>query len=97
GRGGTAMSRTPMLAGNWKMHKTRPEAEEFVRALLPRLAGLPHDVVICAPFTSLAPLVEETRGTGVAVYAQNMHEEPSGAFTGEVSAPMLVDLDVSGV
>jgi triosephosphate isomerase (TIM) len=91
------MKRTPMLAGNWKMHKTRSEAEEFVRALLPRIAGTQSDIVLCAPFTALAALVEETRGTGVAIYAQNMHEEPSGAFTGEVSAPMLTDLDVTGV
>jgi triosephosphate isomerase (TIM) len=89
--------RTPLIAGNWKMHKTRGEAEEFVRALLPRIAGHACDVGICAPFTALEPLVEETRGTGVAVYAQNMHEEPSGAYTGEVSGPMLTDLDVTGV
>jgi triosephosphate isomerase len=92
------MSRTPLIAGNWKMHKTRPEAEAFVRALLPRIAGLHAvDVGLCAPFTALGALVEETRGTGVGIYAQNMHEEPQGAYTGEVSAPMLTDLDVTGV
>ena len=91
------MSRTPVIAGNWKMHKTRVEAEEFVRALVPRISGHACDVGICAPFTALAPLVEEARGSGVAIYAQNMHEERSGAFTGEVSAPMLSDLDVTGV
>jgi len=91
------MSRTPLIAGNWKMHKTRGQAEEFVRALLPKISGARADVGICAPFTALAPLVEETRGTGVAIYAQNMHEEPEGAFTGEISARMLTDLDVTGV
>jgi triosephosphate isomerase len=92
------MSRTPLIAGNWKMYKTRGEAEEYVRALLPRVSGLGSvDVGLCAPFTALAALVEETRGTGVGIYAQNMHEEPEGAFTGEVSAPMLTDLDVTGV
>jgi len=91
------MSRTPLIAGNWKMQKTRGEAEEFVRALLPRIAGHTCDVGICAPYTALAALVEETRGTGVGIYAQNMHEKPSGAFTGEISAPMLTDLDVAGV
>ena len=91
------MTRTPLIAGNWKMHKTRVEAEEFVRALVPRISGHACDVGICAPFTALAPLVEEARGSGVAIYAQNMHEERSGAFTGEVSAPMLSDLDVTGV
>jgi triosephosphate isomerase len=91
------VTRTPLIAGNWKMHKTRVEAEEFVRALVPRISGHACDVGICAPFTALAPLVEEARGSGVAIYAQNMHEERSGAFTGEVSAPMLSDLDVTGV
>jgi triosephosphate isomerase (TIM) len=91
------MSRTPLIAGNWKMHKTRGEAEEFVRALLPKVSAARADVGICAPFTALAALVEETRGTGVGIYAQNMHEDPEGAFTGEVSAPMLTDLDVTGV
>jgi triosephosphate isomerase len=91
------MTRTPLIAGNWKMHKTRTEAEAFVRALLPRVSAARADVGVCAPFTALAALVEETRGTGVGVYAQNMHDEPEGAFTGEVSAPMLTDLDVTGV
>jgi triosephosphate isomerase (TIM) len=92
------MSRTPLIAGNWKMHKTRSEAEAFVRALLPQIAGIGSvDVGICAPFTALDALVEETRGTGVGIYAQNMHEEPAGAYTGEISAPMLTDLDVAGV
>jgi triosephosphate isomerase len=91
------MSRTPLIAGNWKMFKTRGEAEGFVRALLPKVSAARADVGVCAPFTALAALVEETRGTGVGIYAQNMHEEPEGAFTGEVSAPMLTDLDVTGV
>jgi triosephosphate isomerase len=91
------MSRTPLIAGNWKMHKTRGEAEEFLRALLPKVSAARADVGICAPFTALAALVEETRGTGVGIYAQNMHEDPEGPFTGEVSAPMLTDLDVTGV
>jgi len=91
------VNRTPLIAGNWKMFKTRGQAEEFVRALLPKVSAARADVGVCAPFTTLAALVEETRGTGVAIYAQNMHEEPEGAFTGEVSAPMLTDLDVAGV
>jgi triosephosphate isomerase len=91
------MSRTPLIAGNWKMHKLRAEAEAFVRALLPQVAGVSCDVGLCAPFTVLAALVEETRGTGVAIYAQNMHEEDQGAYTGEISAPMLTDLEVTGV
>jgi triosephosphate isomerase (TIM) len=89
--------RTPYVAANWKMHKTAAEAAEFVDALLPRIAATQSDVVICAPFTALTAVVERRYGTAVKVAAQNMHEEGSGAFTGEVSAPMLVELDVEAV
>jgi triosephosphate isomerase len=89
--------RTPYIAANWKMHKTVAEAAEFVDALLPRIAATQSDVVICAPFTALTAVVERRYGTAVKVAAQNMHEEDSGAFTGEVSAPMLVELDVEAV
>ncbi len=92
------MSRTPLIAGNWKMYKTVAEAERFIQALLPRVASLEGvEVAICTPFTALHAMVESTRGSRVAVYAQNMHEAAEGAFTGEVSAPMLVELDVTGV
>jgi len=92
------MSRTPLIAGNWKMHKTVAEAESFVAALLPRVAGLDGvEMAICAPYTALAPLVDSTRGSRVAIFAQNMHEAPKGAFTGEIAASMLVELDVAGV
>jgi triosephosphate isomerase len=89
--------RTPYLAANWKMHKTIAEAAEFVDALLPRISATQHDVVICPPFTALSAVVERRYGTAVKVAAQNMHEEESGAFTGEVSATMLVELDVEAV
>jgi triosephosphate isomerase (TIM) len=89
--------RTPYIAANWKMHKTVAEAAEFVDALLPRIAATQSDVVLCAPFTALTAVVERRYGTAVKVAAQNMHEEDSGAFTGEVSAPMLVELDVEAV
>lgn len=89
--------RTPYIAANWKMHKTVAEAAEFVDSLLPRIAATQSDVVICAPFTALTAVVERRYGTAVKVAAQNMHEEDSGAFTGEVSAPMLVELDVEAV
>jgi triosephosphate isomerase len=91
------MSRTPYIAANWKMNKTVAEAAEFIDALLPRIAATQHDVVVCPPFTALHEVVERRRGTAVRVAAQNMHEAESGAFTGEVSAPMLVELDVEGV
>jgi triosephosphate isomerase (TIM) len=89
--------RTPYIAANWKMHKTVAEAAEFVDALLPRIAATQSDVVICAPFTALSAVVERRYGTAVKVAAQNMHEEDSGAFTGEVSARMLAELDVEAV
>jgi triosephosphate isomerase len=89
--------RTPCIAANWKMHKTVAEAAQFVDALLPRIAATQSDVVICSPFTALTAVVERRYGTAVKVAAQNMHEEGSGAFTGEISAPMLVELDVEAV
>ncbi len=89
--------RTPYIAANWKMHKTVAEAAEFVDALLPRIAATQCDVVLCPPFTALSEVVQRRYGTAVKVAAQNMHEEGSGAFTGEVSAPMLAELDVEAV
>ena len=90
-------ARTPMIAGNWKMNKTIAEAEAFVGALLPQVSSLGGvELAICPPFTALAAMVDSTRGSQVAVYAQNLHAEPSGAFTGEISAPMLAELDVAG-
>jgi triosephosphate isomerase len=92
------MSRTPLIAGNWKMHKTIAEAEAFIQGLLPRVSSVSGvDVAICVPFTALAAMVDSARGSRVAVYAQNMHEAPSGPFTGEIAAPMLTELDVDGV
>jgi triosephosphate isomerase (TIM) len=91
------MPRTPYIAANWKMNKTVAEASEFIDALLPRIAATQHDVVVCPPFTALHEVVERRRGTAVRVAAQNMHEGDAGAFTGEVSAPMLVELDVEAV
>ena len=91
------MARTPYIAANWKMNKTVAEAAEFIDALLPRIAATQHDVVVCPPFTALQEVVERRRGTAVRVAAQNMHEGEAGAFTGEISAPMLVELDVEAV
>jgi triosephosphate isomerase len=92
------MARTPLVAGNWKMHKTEPEAEEYIQALLPLVSAADGvDVAICVPFTDLKAMVESARGSRVEVYAQNMHEEREGAFTGEVSAAMLSEIGVHGV
>jgi triosephosphate isomerase (TIM) len=92
------MMRVPLVAGNWKMHKTESQAEEHIQALLPRVSSVSGvDVAICVPFTDLRAMVDSARGSRVEVYAQNMHQEPEGAYTGEVSAPMLTELDVQGV
>jgi triosephosphate isomerase len=93
------MSRAALIAGNWKMNKTVAEAELFIQALLPRVSSLPDEVelAVCPPYTALAAMVDSARGSRVAVFAQNMHEKQSGAFTGEISAAMLLELDVDGV
>ncbi len=92
------MSRTPLVAGNWKMHKTEAQAEQYIQALLPRVSAVDGvDVAICVPFTDLRAMIDSARGSRVEVYAQNMHQDPEGAFTGEISAPMLSELDVRGV
>jgi triosephosphate isomerase (TIM) len=91
------MSRTPFIAGNWKMHNTIAEAEELIQALLPRVGAVEDVEVVVAPvFLSLQAIVDSARGSAVGVYAQNMHEKDSGAYTGEVSAPMLRELGVYG-
>jgi triosephosphate isomerase len=90
--------RTPLIAGNWKMHKTIAEAEAFIQALLPRVSDAEGvEVAICPPYLALAAMVDSTRGSRVSVMAQNMHDAPSGAYTGEVSAAMLTEVGVHGV
>jgi triosephosphate isomerase len=92
------MSRTPFIAGNWKMHKTIAEAEAYIQGLLPRVGAVEGvDVAICPSYLALQAMVDSARGSAVAVYAQNMHEADEGAYTGEVSAPMLTEVDVDGV
>jgi triosephosphate isomerase (TIM) len=92
------MSRKPFIAGNWKLNNTIAEAEELIQALLPRVGAVEDvDVVVAPSFLALQAVVDSARGSAVAVYAQNMHEKDSGAFTGEVSAPMLSEIDVAGV
>ncbi len=89
--------RRPYVAANWKMHKTVAEAGEFVEALLPEVEGAGAEVVICPSFLALREVVERCRGSAVRVAAQNMHEAEAGAFTGEVSAPMLLDAGAGAV
>jgi triosephosphate isomerase len=91
-------ARTPLIAGNWKMHKTESQAEAYIQALLPRLSAVDGvDVAICVPFTDLRAMVDSARGSRVQVLAQNMHHESEGPYTGEISAAMLTELDVHGV
>ena len=92
------MSRTLFIAANWKMNKTVAEAEAYIQALLPKVGAIDDvEIVICPPFTALQAMVDSARGSSVQVYAQTMHEADGGAFTGEVSAPMLSEIDVQGV
>jgi triosephosphate isomerase len=89
------MSRTPIVAGNWKMFKTGAEAAAFIAEVKDAVANVSGvEAVVCAPFTALPALVEAAKGTSVGVGAQNMHWEESGAFTGEISGAMLKDLGV---
>jgi triosephosphate isomerase (TIM) len=91
-------ARTPLIAGNWKMYKTQAQAEEFIQALLPRVSAIDGvELAICVPFTDLHAMIDSARGSRVEVYAQNMHHQDEGAFTGEISAPMLRELDARGV
>ncbi len=90
-------SRTPYIAANWKMHKTASEAREFTQKLLARIPmGNGVELALCPPFTALAATVEGLGGSEIKVLAQNMHQEPEGAYTGEVSARMLAELGVHG-
>ena len=91
-------TRRPYLAANWKMQKTVEEAEAFLDRFLDQAGDLSdRDVVVCPPFTALKGAVERCRGSAVRIAAQNMHEAEAGAFTGEVSAPMLTALGVDAV
>ncbi len=84
--------RRPVIAGNWKMYKTREEARAFFSALKPMVAESHHcDIVIAPAFTALAAAVEAVEGSAIAIAGQDVHWEREGAFTGEVSTKMLVE------
>ena len=91
------MLRKPIIAGNWKMNNTIAETEALVKDLIPLVADAKCDVVICTPYTDLAKAVELTKGTNIKVGAENVHWAEKGAFTGEISAKMLVELGVEYV
>ena len=91
-------ARRPIIAGNWKMHKTQNETRSFIKDLAAKLPKrLKADVVVAPPFTALAAAVSAAAKTPVTVAAQNMHQEEKGAFTGEISASMLKALKVPQV
>ena len=95
---GQSPRRIPLVAGNWKMHKTAAETRDFFTRLLPQLnRGDGVEVGVCPSFLALRAAVEAAADSGVQIYAQNMHQAPGGAFTGEVSAPMLREVGVDGV
>jgi triosephosphate isomerase len=89
--------RKMIIAGNWKMNKTPKEAAEFCKLMKDQAASDKAEVVFCVPFVDLYPVLEELKGTGIGVGAENMHFEDNGAFTGEVSAPMLKEMGVGYV
>jgi triosephosphate isomerase len=86
------MNRIQIIAGNWKMHKTHTDALALARGVAAGVRGSGREVVICPPFTSLAAASEGLAGSSVTLGAQNVYWEEAGAFTGEISAPMLAAL-----
>ena len=86
-----------IIAGNWKMNKTRIEAEQLINALIPLVKDTKNTVVICVPFTDLCKAVKLTKGTNIHVGAQNCHWKESGAFTGVIAPSMLTELGVEYV
>jgi len=90
--------RRPVIAGNWKMYKTQAETRAFFDVFRPLVAESKHcDIVVAPPFTALSVAADAVRGTAISIAAQNLHGRPEGAFTGEISAPMLVETGCSGV
>ena len=90
--------RKAVIAGNWKMNKTRPEAKALLEELKPLVSDIKNvEVVACVPFTNLETALEATKGTNIKIGAQNCHFEKSGAFTGEISADMLKEMGVEYV
>ena len=89
--------RKAIIAGNWKMNKTPPEAKTLVNELKPLVAGADCDVVVCVPAVDIPAVIEAAAGSNIKVGAENVHFAESGAYTGEISAAMLKDLGVEYV
>ncbi|WP_375505070.1 triose-phosphate isomerase [uncultured Nostoc sp.] len=85
-----------VIAGNWKMYKTQAETQEFLQGFLPHLQETPQgrEVILCPPFTDLSILSKSLHGSLIQLGAQNVHWEEYGAYTGEISGPMLTELGV---
>ncbi|HEY4882961.1 MAG TPA: triose-phosphate isomerase [Myxococcales bacterium] len=90
------MARRKFICGNWKMHKTNAEAAQLVRELREKVKTQAQ-VAVAPPFTALAAVKAALRGSGIEMFGQNCHYEKQGAFTGEVSAPMLAEVGCDGV
>ena len=92
-------TRKAIIAGNWKMNNTRVEAKALLEAIKPLVANAEGnvEVIACVPFTNLETAMNVTAGSNVKIGAENVHFEEKGAFTGEISAPMLVELGVEYV
>ena len=91
------MARKKIVAGNWKMNMTPSQAVKLVEELKPLVVSDDVEVVYCVPAIDIVPVVEAVKGTNVAVGAENMYFEEKGAYTGEISAEMLVDAGVKYV
>ena len=89
--------RKAVIAGNWKMNKTPAEATELITAMRPLVADAGCEVVLCVPFIDIPAALEAAKGSNIAIGAENCHWEHSGAFTGEISADMLVAAGVKYV
>jgi triosephosphate isomerase len=86
------------MAANWKMYKTPDETRDFFRDFLPLVSGHTRDeIVVCPPYTDVATALEAARGSNVSIGVQNVHWKADGAYTGEISAPMLLCLGVTHV
>jgi len=89
--------RKPFICANWKMNKTVKEAQELIKELLPLVKDAQCEVAVCPPYTALSELKKQLDGTNIALGAQNINENKSGAYTGEISADMLLELGVTYV
>lgn len=91
------MNKKNIVAGNWKMYKTHTETEEFIKSITPLISSARASVYLAVPFTDLQTAIKYSKNSNIIIGAQNMHDEPEGAFTGEISGVMLKNLGVEFV